>query len=60
MTISKRLGILDTSSLSGNAGEDAILEKAGIQEAVGLIAILGVDAENVFLILSARQMNPQI
>ena len=46
--------------LSGDAGEDAILEKAGIQKAVGLIAILGVDAENVFLILSARQMNPQI
>ena len=46
--------------LSGDAGEDAILEKACIQKAVGLIAILGVDAENVFLILSARQMNPQI
>ena len=46
--------------LSGDAGEDAILEKAGIQKAVGLIAILGVDAENVFLILSARQMNPKI
>ena len=26
--------------LSGDAGEDAILEKAGIQKAVGLIAIL--------------------
>lgn len=36
------------------------MEKAAIQKAVGLIAILGVDAENVFLILSARQMNPQI
>ena len=46
--------------LSGNASEDVILEKAGIQKAVGLIAILGVDAENVFLILSARQMNPKI
>ena len=37
-----------------------MLEKAGIQRTVGFIAILGVDAENVFLVLIARQMKPEI
>ena len=53
----RELGYL---AVSGDASEDFVLEKAGIQKAVGLIAILGVDAENVFLVLTARQVKTEI
>ncbi|MDF1590893.1 MAG: potassium channel protein [Desulfobacterales bacterium] len=46
--------------VSGDATDEAILLKAGIKRAKGLIAVLGTDAENVFLVLTARQLNPDI
>lgn len=46
--------------VSGDATDEAILLKAGIKRAKGLIAVLGSDAENVFLVLTARQLNPDI
>ncbi|MCX7046374.1 MAG: NAD-binding protein [Candidatus Sumerlaeota bacterium] len=47
-------------SVHGNAMDDTTLEMAGIRRARGLISTLDSDADNVFLILSARQMNPNI
>ena len=44
----------------GDASEDDTLERAGIKQAKGLVAALGGDAENVYLVLSARQLNPQL
>jgi len=44
--------------LEGNATEDHILELAGIQQARGLIAALPDDASNVFIALTARELNP--
>jgi len=46
--------------VAGDATEETILLKAGIKRAKGLIAVLGTDAENVFLVLTARQLNPDI
>jgi len=46
--------------VSGDATDETILLKAGINRAKGLIAVLGTDAENVFLVLTARQLNPDI
>ena len=46
--------------VSGDATDETILIKAGIKRAKGLIAVLGTDAENVFLVLTARQLNPDI
>jgi voltage-gated potassium channel len=46
--------------VSGDATDETILLKAGIKRAKGLIAVLGTDAENVFLVLTARQLNPDI
>ena len=46
--------------LMGDATDEAMLLKAGIKEAKGLIAVLGTDADNVFLVLTARQLNPDI
>ncbi|MEW6672582.1 MAG: NAD-binding protein [Thermodesulfobacteriota bacterium] len=46
--------------VSGDATDETTLIKAGIRRAKGLIAVLGTDAENVFLVLTARQLNPDI
>jgi voltage-gated potassium channel len=44
--------------ISGDATEEKNLLNAGIQRAKGLIAALATDTENVFLVLTARQLNP--
>src|SRR5215218_9848906 len=47
-------------AMLGEASDDAVLEKAGIQRAKGLVAAVSSDAENVFVTLSARKMNPSL
>jgi len=44
----------------GNAADEHILMKAGIDRAAGLVAALGTDTDNVFLVLTARQLNPDL
>ena len=44
----------------GDANEDDILINAGIDRASCLISALPNDSENVFVVLSARQINPNI
>ncbi len=44
--------------IAGDASDENNLKRAGITEARGIIAVLGSDAENVFLVLTARQLNP--
>jgi voltage-gated potassium channel len=44
----------------GNANEDEVLLRAGINKASCLISALPNDSENVFIVLSARQMNPDV
>ncbi|MFQ5600095.1 MAG: potassium channel family protein [Candidatus Krumholzibacteriia bacterium] len=44
----------------GDALEDANLRAAGIERARGLIAALHEDRDNLFLSLSARQLNPSL
>jgi voltage-gated potassium channel len=44
----------------GDATDEAVLQKAGIERADGLIAVLATDADNVFLVLTARQLNRKI
>jgi voltage-gated potassium channel len=46
--------------ISGDATDEDNLIKAGIHHAKGLVAALGSDAENVFLVLTARQLNPPL
>lgn len=47
-------------AISGEASNDAVLEEAGIRRAKGLIAAVDSDADNVFVTLSARQINPKL
>ena len=44
----------------GNANEDETLEAAGIQRAECLITTLPNDADNLFVVLSSRQLNKEI
>ena len=46
--------------ISGDAGDETNLIRAGIRHAKGLIAVLATDTDNVFLVLTARQLNPDI
>jgi voltage-gated potassium channel len=46
--------------LIGDGTDDELLKKAGIDKAIALITALPVDAENVFIVLSARALNPNI
>ena len=46
--------------IEGNADEDETLHKAGIERASSLISALPNDAENLFVVLSARQINKDL
>jgi voltage-gated potassium channel len=46
--------------LLGEASDDDVLGEAGIQRARGLVAAVDSDADNVFVVLSARKLNPKL
>jgi voltage-gated potassium channel len=46
--------------LIGDASDEELLIKAGIKKASYLVAALATDTQNVFLVLTARQLNPDI
>jgi voltage-gated potassium channel len=53
--------VMDTDGIlyiSGEASDETNLMKAGIERAKSLVAALGTDADNVFLVLTARQLAP--
>lgn len=46
--------------IEGNATYDAVLLRAGIQKARGLITSLHSDAENLFVVITAKRLNPSL
>lgn len=46
--------------ISGDASAEHILLKAGIKRAKGLVSVLATDMDNVFLVLTARQLNSEL
>jgi voltage-gated potassium channel len=46
--------------VDGDATEDAVLSQAGIARARGLVSALSRDEDNVYVVLSARQLNPEL
>jgi len=46
--------------ISGDAADEENLIRAGIKRAKGLVAVLASDADNVFLVLTARQLDPDL
>ncbi|MBK9531766.1 MAG: NAD-binding protein [Chitinophagaceae bacterium] len=49
-----------THFMKGDATKDEMLLEAGIKNARALIATLPVDADNLFVVLTAKQLNPQL
>ena len=45
---------------TGNATEDRTLIGAGIKKARGIVCVLHSDAENLYVILTAKELNPSI
>jgi len=50
----------ETLVIKGDATKDENLKEAGIEKAMGLISVLPTDAENLFVVLSARELNPKL
>lgn len=50
----------DLLYIAGDASSDAILETAGISQAKGLITAFSSDKDNLFVVLTARSLNPDL
>lgn len=46
--------------VKGDATKDEVLREAGIEKAKGLISVLPTDAENLYVVLSAKVLNPNL
>ena len=46
--------------VTGDATQDEILKEVGIERAKGLITVLPTDAENLYVVLSAKGLNPSL
>tara|TARA_Y100000310_G_scaffold255534_1_gene263026 strand:- start:17493 stop:18260 length:768 start_codon:yes stop_codon:yes gene_type:complete len=46
--------------LQGDSLDSDVLKRAGIQKAKGLVATLGEDSDNIYLIMSATELNPKL
>lgn len=50
----------DLLTVIGDASDDEVLERAGIARARGLVLTLPSDKDNLFVTVSARQLNPSL
>ena len=46
--------------IDGDATDDSVLHKAGIENAKALISALANDADNLFVVITAREINPDL
>lgn len=46
--------------LTGDATNDELLRKAGVERAKALVTVVGSDADNLYITLSARLLNPKL
>lgn len=66
IVIEKNQEVIDDAALAndhflrGNANEDEVLLRAGLEKASTLITALPDDADNLFVVLSARQLNSEL
>ena len=51
---------LGIPAVEGNAADERVLHEAGIDRASALVAAANSDAENVFIVLTARGLNPNL
>ncbi len=60
---SERVAVMDEDGIlyiADDATDENNLLKAGIKRARGLVAVLATDTDNVFLVLTARQISPEL
>jgi voltage-gated potassium channel len=50
----------DILLFEGDATNEEVLKKVGIDKAKGLVSVLPTDAENLYAVLSARELNPRL
>jgi voltage-gated potassium channel len=55
-----RLEELGHYFITGDATRDEVLLEAGIERAKGLVAVVASDADNVYIVLTARSLNPKL
>jgi len=53
-------GLENTLYIKGNATEESNLEKANISKASFVICTIPSDADNLFVVMTAKQMNPNV
>ena len=46
--------------VAGDATREEVLQEAGIERARGLVAVVSSDADNVYIVLTARSLNPDL
>lgn len=46
--------------LHGEASDDEVLQRAGIEKAKGLVSVVASDADNLYITLTARGLNPNL
>jgi voltage-gated potassium channel len=56
----KNLALANGVPLPGDASDDDVLKHAGISRARALVTVAGMDADNLFVTLSARLLNDKI
>lgn len=56
----ERCHLLNFPGILGNAADERVLREAGIERASSLVAAANSDAENVFIVLSARRLKPTL
>lgn len=57
---SKSLDELQYMRLEGDAADDDVLQSAGIDRAKGLVSVVASDADNLYITLTARGLNPHL
>jgi voltage-gated potassium channel len=64
IVVEKKRDILEEKKdfliFEGDATNDEVLKEVGIDKAKGLISVLPTDAENLYVVLSARGLNPRL
>jgi voltage-gated potassium channel len=58
--LSETITDVDMLFIRGDATQDSVLKEAGIERAKGLITVLPSDAANLYVVLSARGLNPNL
>ncbi|MCF6213200.1 MAG: potassium channel protein [Flavobacteriaceae bacterium] len=56
----QELQLIKTPYIIGDATNDEILKKAGVEKANSLITVLSSDADNLYIVLSARQFQKDL